>query len=283
MVGTSDFTVAEWCFMVGNLILAIRLTLSPQIDNEGHRPTIIFGIILVFFGISCAELFWVGGKRAIVVSNHPTQMQAIAIPVPTLEGSGGTHLGGPSTPNGILPPNVIAVPSAVVPKPESKPAPKPKTPEPPPAPTQMINSPDPYFGIPNSTVAVWTSQMAAGLSTLGNQCMQAVIAAQRQQMTKNTPTDSTHPPEAFPQTPEMVQIRFWWSWTPLQEPLAKLHDSLVFRLGPVETIAEEEDYKKLLDSTAVAKTSPTKWSWAICQELPIYAHELQTLEIQLHP
>jgi hypothetical protein len=48
------------------------------------------------------------------------QTESVLVPVPMSGGSGGTHLGGPSTPNGILPPNVIPV------TPAKPPAPKPK-------------------------------------------------------------------------------------------------------------------------------------------------------------
>lgn len=275
MVGTVDSTIAEVLFGVGNFILFLRIIFSPHIDHEGERQSVIFVAFLLLFAVSFGEWHWVESKRVMAVSNHSNPTQEILIPMSSSNGSGGKSPGGPSTTNGILPPNGVAL-SPIAP-PKHKSTPKPKTPEPRPTPIQGPISPDPYFGVPNSTVATWTFQMANGLSTLGDQCMQDLMAARRQQ------TDSTHPSALPSLAPEDIQIRFWWAWTPIQKPLAKLHDSLLFRLGPVATIAEEKDYRILLDETENAKENPAKWSWEICQDLPSYASKLRNLGTQLHP
>jgi hypothetical protein len=136
MFGTSDFTGAQWLFVIGNLILAVKIALSPQIEGD-QRPIAIFVVIVMFIVLSSTEIVWVDGKRAEALSSHQIPRQAVIIPAPVSAGSGGIHTGGPSTPNGILPPNSIQVAPD---KPKSKAAPIPKPPE---SKTTVIQNP-PY-------------------------------------------------------------------------------------------------------------------------------------------
>jgi hypothetical protein len=110
MVGTGDFTAAEWLIALGNLLLLIRIVLSPQLDHEGYRPALIFLVLVVVSAVSFGEWFWIENKRVMAESNHSNPIQAAVVPAPISGGSRGTNSGNPSTPKGILPPNATPVP-----------------------------------------------------------------------------------------------------------------------------------------------------------------------------
>jgi hypothetical protein len=149
----------------------------------------------------------------------------------------------PANPKGIPSPKIV--PPASVPKGVPSPTPSKeqktpkKLPEPEP-PTTPLLSPDPYAGISDSTVAGWVVQEANALEDLGTRCVQDEIVAHQRQNQGLTPS-ADHPGV------QGVQARFWRDFIPShKEAIVKLHDSIVYRLGPVATSSFESEYSKLL-------------------------------------
>lgn len=95
-------------------------------------------------------------------------------------------------------------------------------------PTQVFNSPDPYVGRSDFTVAQWIAQETGALGSLGTQCIDnETIALQRRN-------------QGLQATPgflgvEGVQVEFWNEFRQHIDAITKLHDSINYRLGPADT------------------------------------------------
>jgi hypothetical protein len=125
---------------------------------------------------------------------------------------------------------------------------------------QVFNSPDPYVGIADSTIAQWIAQEASALEVLGNQCIKDETAAY-QRKNQGLPITIEH------LGIEGVQVRFWQKFSTVHiDTIAKLHDSLVYRLGPIATESFSADYKRLVDTIADANRAPQRWSWVLCMD-----------------
>jgi hypothetical protein len=125
-------------------------------------------------------------------------------------------------------------------------------------PTQVYNSPDPLIGQSNSDVALWAQQEADKLQALGTQCATDEISAY-QRKNQGLPITIEH------LGIEGVQARFWQDFTKFhRDAITKLHDSLVYRLGPVVTAPHEAEYKQFLEAIESASRAPMQQSWVLC-------------------
>ena len=77
---------------------------------------------------------------------------------------------------------------------------------------------------------------------------------------------------------EYIQASFWHDYNEHhRSTIIKLHDSLTFRLGPMATAQEEEDYKALQKRTIDAEADQMHLTWQLCQEAQRYAGELRQM------
>jgi hypothetical protein len=262
MVGTGDFIAAKILFFLGNLILATKIITSPNVDYD-QRQTIVFFVLLGFVSLSGIEWVWIEEKIAVARINDPKPIQAVAVPASISKGSDGTHVGSPSTPRGILPPTSAAVP---LPRAVRQPTrPRPKVPQE--KPTQEIISPDPYIGITDSKISEWAIQEADRLDGDSQKCMNMVFdSANEKSPVKGTPV--------LIQTPKSIQWEFQLYFrNGLKPSIVKLHDSLVFRLGPALLDPDEEStYNEMMR----IGDSPKEWPF-LCAEVKSYVLPLRLM------
>jgi hypothetical protein len=142
-----------------------------------------------------------------------------------------------------------------------------------PFPTQVINSPDPYVGTSSTTVVMWAVQEADNVEASGRRCV-SDLAVASDRKNKHIPVD---PSNGF-FGPEFIQASFWQNYSDYHESvIAKLHDSLIFRLSPVATGSEEQGYRNLQSLAAQAKENPKQSAWALCFGVQDYAEELRRM------
>jgi len=98
MVGEKAFGAAEWLFIVGNLVLAVRIVFGSEIER-GQKTAIITFTFLCCAGLSWWEWDFVEGRRAVTFAALQSEsVQTTAIPAPS--GSGASFVS--STPAGAL-------------------------------------------------------------------------------------------------------------------------------------------------------------------------------------
>jgi len=102
---------------------------------------------------------------------------------------------------------------------------------------------------------------------MANRCQADVTQAIQRQRQGIRPTLDTP-------GPEYVQAKFRDEfYDGIKPSLEKLHESVTFRLGPVNLSAEEErDYRDIITFNATPQNS-----WSLCMELPTYGSELAKL------
>jgi len=104
MVSEKSFTAAEWLFIIGNILCAIKIIGAPQIDR-GQRVAIITFVILMAIGLSFSQWLWVEGRRsAALVAEIPVNVEIAS------SGNGGGTATVPTNPRVSLPSTVPASP-----------------------------------------------------------------------------------------------------------------------------------------------------------------------------
>jgi hypothetical protein len=157
----------------------------------------------------------------------------------------------------------------IVSKPKPSGAPKGTTPITP------IVSPDPYAGVPSSSVALYARQEADSLDASATQCRQDMTIAIQ---IKNKGLGHVGADGVYHSGPEAVQFKFWSDFRDIhQKTLTDLHDSLVYRLGPIATAFQDRSYGELQEEIESAKSNPSQQSWVLCGTAPIYTRDLRQM------
>ncbi len=126
-------------------------------------------------------------------------------------------------------------------------------------PVQSVNSPDPYAGIPNATIAQYLNKEADELEGIGTQCIKDEIAA----------LEAKRQGHAIVPGVQGSQIKFWMEFNTHMEAITKLHDSVVYRLGPIATESFEKEYRELQEDVQMAQGDPQDESSSICQNFGV--------------
>lgn len=143
-------------------------------------------------------------------------------------------------------------------------------------PSQIV-SPDPYVGTPDEKVATWAHQEADTLEKLAEQSSRDYIEAERRKA-NGIPIN---PAQGFYGT-EYIQVNFVNEFNSRHtEAIAKLHESLTFRLGPDATKSEEVEYQRLLHSLAMANQDPRNWGWELFGDAKIYSEDLRAMATKM--
>jgi hypothetical protein len=235
-----------------NRVLSIIEDVAPNEPNSFLRELLAF--LLVAFVIATYGFITWPSKNP-EKSSPPQEVYVLSQSVPLTE----HHA---TTPNEILHPNIIPVAPLSKPippqKPKSKPTPQPSTP--------IINSPDPYVGVSDSQVAEWAIQEADRLEKDSRTCISNEVDAANGKGVGALPAGSV--------TREMIEFRFFGYFRDgLKPAIIKLHDSLVFRLGPAFLNSEEESsYEEMMRDS----DSPNS-STLLCMEVQSYASYLRIM------
>jgi hypothetical protein len=133
-------------------------------------------------------------------------------------------------------------------------------------PPLIINSPDPYVGTPNQTVAQWATDLADRLEKTGRKCGEDVVQAE-QRKGLGTPVSLPDAPG-----PEFVQVMFRREFDEALKPaIIDTHRSLTFRLGPAKLDARVVgDYERIINFN-----NPPQRSWPLCMLIQDYAEGLR--------
>jgi hypothetical protein len=150
----------------------------------------------------------------------------------------------------------------------------PQKPEPPIS--SPVVSPDPYFGLPSSTVAARTIEEANDLESLANRCSKDYLeAVKRQRAGLQAGVDGNG---ALVPGPEGVEFIFWRSYVATQsDAVATLHKSLLFRLGPVKDESETRAYNnsKEHENEMTLDDQVRHFGWTFCLGIPDYTREMR--------